>query len=201
MLKHKSNKFISSEKYYVIHIQLPNTPRESVNKWGRECILDADNQPLFVYVCNNEIYLFFSCLSEGDHFMKGGHQEICSMYSSKLTNKICQINKLSSSEYVFCNLIEFETRNEVFTYILWKNAKSSFQILASLLKIPIAEVYKKTFDESLSQIKTPWDDIPKSERYGTIYKLKKKKGKVILSSFSKLIDARKKEEYMAYFFG
>ncbi len=204
MLKSKSNKFVPYEKYYIIHIQFPNIdiPRASIDKWGKECILDRNNQPLFVYVCYNEIYLFFSCLAEGEHFMKGGHQELCSMYSSMLTNKICQIADVSDDKYVFCNLIELETQSKVFTYVLWKNAQNSFRSLASHLKVPIEEVYKRTFEESLALIEaTPWDDIPKSERYGTIYKLKKKKGRIILSSFSKRIDARKKEHYMTYFFG
>ena len=203
-LESQSWRFVPREKYYAVQIQLPNIdiPHEKINKWGKGCVLNQDHQPLFVYVCQNEIYLFFSCLKEGSHFMGGNHQAICSLYSSKFTRKVCKTFSLSKGNRVNCRLIELETQNKIFTFMLWKNTRCSFRCLASHLEIPLERAFQRTFQESVASIKgTAWENIPKSEKYGVIYKLKDRKGKTILSSLSTLLDARKKEHYTSYFFG
>lgn len=192
-LEKESERLIPSDTYYVVIICLEGGDF-NVAEWGKKALLNSDNQPLFVYVRHNEIYLFFSCLEGESHFLKGNHQLICSKYTCDYTQKI-------SKGTVSCKIVELETQNKIFTYLLWKNTECSFRCLSSLLNLPLEKVYQRTIEESASMTKEQtWEKIPKAEKFGTVYKLKEKKGKTVLSSFSKQLDSRRKSHYLNYLF-
>ena len=199
-LEKESEKCVPKESYYVIEIKLPSTVDE-IWKWGKNIILNDDHTPLFVYIRNKDLFLFFSRSEEGHH-LNGCHQKLCSLYSSNFTQKLCKIGSLSEGEYVTCRLIELSTQNKVFTYLLWKNTETWFQFLSSFTNEPPEKVYQRTIQETLDIMNNndTWKALSKSQRYGILYKIKEKKGRTVLSSFSKPIDARRKEHYVSYLF-
>ena len=141
-----SDRIIPCKKYYAIEIFIPDIDEEKIKEIGRSLILDASNQPLFTYVNYNCIYVFFSCLDNGNHYLGGSHQLICSIYGSKITKLV----ELQDDKYVSCKIIEFESQNQVFVYLIWKNTETQFNCISYHLQLPLEEIYKNTLQESIS---------------------------------------------------
>ena len=92
----------------------------------------------------------------------------------------------------------------MYTYLVWKNTETHFSCISRLLKCPTSETYKRTLQESVKLLEKGeinWEEIPKFEKFGTIFRLREKKGKLLVSSLSKLLDSRKKSKHMCYLFG
>ena len=60
----------------------------------------------------------------------------------------------------------------------------------------ISELIKRLNDGGID-----WDNIPNIEKYGSFYKLKKKKSKLYISPFSETFDGVDTKKYMTYLFG
>lgn len=196
-LEKESQRIIPSNTYYVVVICLADGEID-INEWGKNAILNSENQPLFVYVRQNEIFLFFSCLEEEPHYLSGNHQSICSKYTFEYSQKLAQAKSLGVAS---AKIVELETQNQIFTYLLWKNTECSFKRLSELLDIPLEKVYQRTIEELTAMVEgQTWDSLPKTEKFGTVYKLKEKRGKTVLSSFSKRLDSRRKGHYLNYLF-
>lgn len=197
-LERDSDKFVSSKKYYAIEITIPDIDEDKIKQLGKDMVLDADNQPLFSYICHNRLYLFFSCLEQGSHYLNGSHHLLCSTYGSKIT-ETCQ-----NTGVVTCKLIELDTQNQVYIYLVWKNTEAHFESLSRLLDCTLEEAYKNTLQESTELLEKKgiiWDDVSKFGKFGIIYRLKEKRGKVVVSTFSTFLDSRKKTKHMDYLFG
>ena len=70
--------------------------------------------------------------------------------------------------------------------------------------ITAADINTKTSSELMSMLKesgADWDAISDTEKYGIFYKLKKRRGKVIVSSISEAFDARDTRKYTTFIFG
>lgn len=191
-LKTKNEKFISPGSYYIVEITVPDISDQKCREWAKDLILDKDKAPVFVYTRLNEIFILYECLD--CPFLEGSHQRLCSYYSSVFTRK-------SDSGYVKCGITELETQNEVFTYLLWRIIETQFLHLARVLEVPVEKVYQMTLDEACDEAGDKWDRSSKFKKFGTVYKLREKNGKIVLSSFSKTLDARKRDHYLAYLFG
>lgn len=199
-IEFESDKFIPYNKYYAIEISIPDIEEEKIKEIGRNLILDSSNQPLFTYVNNNSIYVFFSCLDSGSHYFEGSHQYICSIYGSKITKLI----ELAEDKYVSCKIIEFESQNQVFIYLIWKNTETQFNCISYYLESPLEEVYRNTLQESISILgkkNIVWDELDKFKKFGIIYRLRERKNRIVITSCSKFIDSRKKNKHMEYLFG
>ncbi|MDB4769432.1 MSCRAMM family adhesin SdrC, partial [bacterium] len=62
-----------------------------------------EHQPSIVYFHENEIFLLFSCLEGGHHYLNGSHHRLCSEYCSYFCN-------IFEGRYVVdCSIIEFDS--------------------------------------------------------------------------------------------
>jgi len=196
-LEERSDKKVSPDSYYVVEILFMDIQpsEEKMSKWAKEII--KEDQPLFVYVRRKEMFVFYPPCEKG-HLLKGSHQRICSNYSSIYTAKL---SKEDLPSQTLCCLTELNNQHSVFGYLLWKNIETQFQRLSGLLDLPMVKIYQMTLQEAFDKAGKKWENSSKFEKYGTVYKLREKKGKTVLSSFSKSIDSRRCDHYLSYLFG
>lgn len=199
LLESQSDRYVPYDKYYALEVSFPREiPIETIQNIGKKYVVDTDNQPLFTYSYGHKVLLFFSSLYEGKHYLSGSHQRLCSEYAAKTSKN------LESDLSTTCKLVEFESRNRVYTYLIWKNVEAHFGCIAHRLGISFSESFKKTLQESKDLLKESGIDveqIPKFEKFGAIYRLREKKGKVSVCSLSTFLDSRKKNKHMEYLFG
>lgn len=204
LLEEESDRYISCEMYYIIKIQCETANTQAAEKRGKNFLTrNTAHQPLVSYIFKTEtsaeIVLVYSCLEEGEEHWHGGrHSTVISYYASLLGKELGVDVKV--------NIVEFETRTQVLTYFSWlvhENSRVSM-VLSSANELSATDIRNHTYQELLERLKAvgvDWKSFPPSERYGTFYKLKKRKGKVVIASISEAFDARDTRKYSAFMFG
>lgn len=208
-LEGNSAKIIAPSDLYAVKITFgtSNPSVEDIKKIATE-ELNSTPEPSAVYFNDTEIILMFSYVVENyylldapqelfTHQLEGNHHDIISKYVSKTISSygITQVN---------AKIIEFNTQNQAIIYLGWIIFEHSQKMLIKLSKNKIKEdllQFRTQFElkemlYDLSGVK--WDSVAKSLRYGTILKIKKKKGK--LTEFSDLFDARDHKKMISFIF-
>ncbi len=200
MLEEISDRYISCENYYVIKILMSVGVDKEIQEWTRELLSKNKNhQPLVVYTFGNEICMLFSCLEEGEHYLSGSHQRLCSEYASIYSRMV--------GNNVECKIVEMKTHTQVFTYFSWKVFNNSRRKIIDLSdgQITSKDIMYRTSSEiidTLKEIGVEWEECPNDLRYGVFYKLRRKrKGKVVISSLSEPFDSRENKKYISFLFG
>jgi hypothetical protein len=203
LLEEQSDRCIPSDHYYIICLCVEE-PREGtedlLERWSQDILtLNPEHRPLVSYHFQNTVCTMYSCLEEDQtHYLEGRQSSLISEYVSLLSRFV--------KSRVRCHIIEFEYRTQVISYFLWKIHTNSKECLRSQSDgtISAQDIQNKTFGELTSKLQeeteVKWSDIPKSSRYGTFYKLKKKKGNVFISSLSEVFDARDVKKYTSFVF-
>ncbi len=209
-LEESSDFCIHHDKYYIIRItilyhQSVAEEKKDLHTITQELLsLNSEHQPLITYTHDNEVFMLFSCLSEGEkHYLNGSQQLLCSEYCSIFYNN----SPLTGFSKVICRIIEFSTQTKVFAYFSWVVYQCTLATIISLSRKRITEKDTSTFPitELVEMLETKcnikWSKEDSSDKYGTFYKLKKKKSKLYISSMSEAFDAREDRKYIAYLFG
>lgn len=209
-LEENSDSYIACDKYYVIRVTVSYNPEISDKDKDLDTIaqellsLNSEHQPLVVYTHDSEVLLLFSCLSEGEkHYLNGSHQLLCSEYCSTFYNNLPQthISKIT------CRIVEFSTQTKVFAYFSWVVYQCTLSAIVRLSNKQIKEKDTSSFPiselvEKLErECNVKWSKVVNSVKYGTFYKLKKKKSKLYISSTSEALVAREDRKYIEYLFG
>jgi len=205
-IEKESDKFISPEKYYIVHLKFENynketSPPNQIKNLGKLFLTrNPLHQPLSVYTFEDEFSLIFSCVDENsDHYQHGSQQKIISEYVSYISNEL-------SISSVRCSIIEFFSQIQIISYFtlkIYTNARK-FILYTSNKKITEEDVNNKTFSELIDQLKEyghDWVDTPNEMKFGVFLKLKKQNEKYIVSTLSENFDARHTQKYITYIFG
>nr|QBK86651.1 MAG: hypothetical protein LCMAC102_04470 [Marseillevirus LCMAC102] len=203
LLEEQCDRYISYEKYYVINIEIiqGDISSEEIQKWSKTFLTSNRNRPIAVYIYQLTISLIFSCLEENEsHYLQGSHQNIISDYTSIVTNMI------QTESNVKCNIVEFDTQTQIFTYFLWKVYCNSRNCINKISPNNIKLTYIKslTLSELINMLKDlgiDYSNLPSMERYGIFFKLKRKKNKIVVVSLSEEFDARDTRKYTNFIFG
>jgi hypothetical protein len=209
-LEEGSDSYIPYDKYYVIRIAVLN--RENFGEGDQALhvitqeLLSANpnHQPLVTYVHDNEVFLLFSCLSEGEkHYRNGSHQLLCSEYC----NYFYKALPYEPTSVTTCRIIVISSQTKVFAYFSWIVYQRTLATIVSLSKKQIKEKDTSSFpitelvEKLESKCNVKWSKVSSSDKFGTFYKLKKKKSKLYISSMSEAFDAREDRKYITYLFG
>ena len=89
------------------------------------------------------------------------------------------------------------------SYLVHRNSRESMiKSSDSLSTIDIRNHTHKELVDKLKNNGVEWENLSSDEKYGTFYKLKKKKGgKIVISSLSEAFDARNMKKYSVFMFG
>jgi len=158
------------------------------------------HQPLATYVFGNSIFLVYSCVDEEQtHYKDGSHHKIISEYVSMLSIEL--------KRTISGSIVELDTRTSVSTYFAWKIHSNSLEFMVEVSKgqISLNDTKTKTMGELtiiLQDNDVDWNSASLApEKYGVFYKLKKKKGKVVIVDLSELFDSRDMKKYTNFIFG
>ena len=211
-LEESSDFCVPRDKYYIIRItilyhQSVADEEKDLHTITQELLsLNSGHQPLVTYTHGNEVLMLFSCLSEGEkHYLNGSRQLLCSEYCNVFYSKLP--HAASPSFKVVCRIIEFSTQTKVFAYFSWVVYQCTLAAIISLSKKQITERDTSSFPitELVEKLEieccVKWSKVSNSDKYGTFYKLKKKKSKLYISSMSEAFDAREDRKYITYLFG
>ncbi len=209
-LEEGSDSCIPYDKYYVIritvlHCQSIINEEASLHTIAQELLsLNSEHQPLVTYTHDNEILMLFSCLSEGEkHYLSGSQQLLCCEYCNVFYSKL----PYDPSFKVTCRIIEFSTQTKVFAYFSWIVYQCTLETIKNLSGKQIKEKDTNSFpmtelvEKLESRCHVKWSKISNSDKFGTFYKLKKKKSKLYISSMAEPFDAREDRKYITYLFG
>lgn len=192
-IKEQSDKRIPPDKFYLVNIQF-DTLEDNSSDMVEEFLFSVENQPAVIYFHRDVIWLIFSCLvTPGKrHFANGSHQEIISYYF----RTIYALKQVLPHKI---NIVEFETQTQLLSYFLLEVFKNSQKVIIEFSNGAITQedlIYNTSFEnlQKLEEV-VSWDSIPKSERYGTFYKLKKVKTEIKVISFSESYDSRNFKRY------
>jgi hypothetical protein len=200
-LEFQSDKFIPSEKYYIIKIHI-FAEYDIIKNLGKIFLArNPQHTPLTSYVFQNELCLIFSRMQEDQsHYLNGSQQKIISEYISYVSTEV-------QSSNCHANIIEFESQTQVVFYLMWK-VYTNFQLCAyeiSNKNISMEDINSFTqteLIEKLENIGINWEeDISNERKYGIFLKLKKDKNSYVISTLSEYIDARNSKKYVNYIFG
>lgn len=202
-----SDKFIPLDSYYVIKIHINST--ETVTKKEAKILLKdevgrkfGEEMPLATYMFQNNVYILFSSLEDGEHYFKGSHQKICSTLVSRYALKYdCEIE---------CSVIELDTRIKVLIYFQTKIYEASKFYAWQLLKKTKNEneIKNLTFSEiaellaRLPKKSVIWASIDPFDKYGIFYKYVKThdSSKCKYSFLSELINSENLEKFRKFLF-
>lgn len=192
---------IMFDRYYILNAEFLDTPKNDIGKIAHILLeQNKKHQPIAVYTFENKISSLFSCLEDGEkHYLDGSHHKIISEYSSILARQ--------ERTNVTCSLVEFDTRTQIFAYFATKIHINSLRALIKLSenKIRLFDTNNRTLQELILRLDEEcgvvWEDIPKSDRFGIFYKLKLRKRKAVITSFSTTFDARDMRKYVELLFG
>ena len=191
---------IPPDMYYVLFIEISGdasaiSVAHTVKGWLKN---KKEHQILVAYVYKNEIYLLFSSIEDGEHYLKGSHQALCSEYAS-----------LAAMEFhskINVRIIELESRTKILVYFqtkIFENAKRSAQLL-SKTTLSKKEINQLTFGEIITALQErasiKWDEILPGERFGTFYKYVVKDNKEKFSTLAEMIDMQDVSKYTSYLF-
>lgn len=205
-LEKESDRYIPSYNYYILVLTIGTlgeadvkTPSELHEISKKMLTRNIHHQPLVSYVFLNNIYLVYSCVDEEyEHYKNGSHHTIISEYVSSLSMEL--------KKRVYGSIIELETKTSVATYFTWKIHSNSlgYMVKVSKKKITYNNTKNKTLGELIIILKEngiEWNDLESCDKYGTFYKLKKKKGKVVIVELSEFFDSRDMKKYINFIFG
>lgn len=200
-MENSSDKVIIPTNYYIVTINIDNNNKKSqeiCKNLGKEFLTTnvLEERPIITYIYQNSLLMLFSCIDDNlQHNMNGSHQNICSLFVCKFCNNSCKS--------VRCNIIEFQQRSDIFTYLMWKIHKNMHDYIRiitnnsiSVEDTPLQELVNILFNE----YNIDWDDIPAEEKYGKFLRLKRKNKKLMMIGMSELFDAQNKKKYMNYLF-
>lgn len=195
LLEKQSDRTIKNEKYYIIFLRFAEGTEGLVNI-AKDLLRDKTNQPFVIYLYDNEIMLLFSCRENQEHFLHGSYQALISYYTL--------LGYKKSGTDLNVKIIEMDTRTQIYTYISWKIYTNSLSTIAKLSNIlTTKDVNNKTQQELLDTLKTEdiiWHDVPKHDKYGTLYKLQTKKNKLVILSLSDAFNVKDEQKYKEFIF-
>jgi hypothetical protein len=204
-LENESSFIISTDKYYIVKIEYTEGNAEGdvedkgVKKIAEE-FLCSDPQPLSVQIFSDKLLLLFSCVEESQqHFQGGDISLIISYFVHAFSNKI-------KCKNITARTIHFQTQTQIFAYFAYVifNHSQNVMIEKSNGSITQKELQFLTENELInlldknSQIK--WNDIPQYEKYGSLLRLRSKKGKMRILEMTEIFDARNAEKYIKFIF-
>ena len=200
-LENESNRFVWSEDYYVVRVQLENNV-DSMENFAKD-MLCSSPQPIAVYYCPDEVVLIFSCMSEGNsHQFNGDHHRIVSKYATLFARApVGNVNNIS------VKIVEFETQTQIVTYMGWIVFQASQRAMKRLSRGKITDnlLYFRTErelqDMLREKVNVVWNEVEPSERYGTFIRLRCKGDKIVTSKLSEFFDAREYKRYVDFIFG
>ena len=198
-LENESNRFVRSEDYYVVRVQLENNV-DSMENFAED-MLCSSPQPIAVYHCPDEVALIFSCMSEGNiHQFNGDHHRIISKYTTLFARANENVNNIN------VKIVEFETQTQIITYMGWIVFQTSQRAMKRLSRGKITDnlLYFRTErelrDMLRDEVNVVWNAVEPSERYGTFIRLRCKCDKIITSKLSSRFDARENKRYIDFIF-
>lgn len=203
-LEEISDKYIPHDMYYIVKVTGIDAIEGSAKKWGKNFLTrNVTHQPLCSYIFqsgpNINIILIYSCLENGEeHYIDGSYSKIISQYASLLGREL--------NIDVVVNIVEFETRTQLLMYfscLIHQNSRLSM-ITHSGNKITLSDIRNHTQQElleKLSESGVDWSSIPEENKYGVFYKLKRRRGNIVIASLSEAFDTRDIKKYSIFIFG
>jgi len=190
-----SDRRVPSNSYYIILIQSQDAPPKSIASLAKRLIKEMD--ALCVYVYERSMYLLFSAVEDGTHYLSGNHHALCSKYTS--------LAVLDLGLEVSTKIIELETKTKVLVYFygkIYENMKQT-AIQKSNGKIDKKDITQLTFGEIkkelMSRCAVNWERLTNDEKFGTFYKyISEPKAKYV--AMSEMINISTPDRYMEYLF-
>ena len=200
LIEQESDRYIPPHKYYILILTISDTKSLNLREIAKKMLVkNISHQPLSAYVFENDIFLVYSCVdNEQNHYNGGSHHKIISEYVSGLT--------LQLKTKIEGKILEFDSKTSVITYFIWKIHSNSLKFMVDVSndKISSGDTKTKTLGEltlSLQDLGIDWDNLDPVDKYGVSYKLKKKKGKIIVCQLSEFFDSRDMKKYLNFIFG
>lgn len=202
-LESDSDRFIQPDMYYIVRFKVDNNDDIQVKTFlplrnFAESMLSSDPRPAAAYHNIDTISLIFSCsIDSEEHQFSGSHHRIVSKYASALA-RVVPLD-------VSVGIIEFETQTQIVTYLGLDIFHTSQNAMKRLSGGKITDNLlhfrtEKELRDMLNDQGVDWNDVDPAEKYGTLIKLKSKKGKVTISSLSEHFDARETKRYINFVF-
>jgi hypothetical protein len=197
-IEKNSARYILPSSYYIVSIHLASEVENVCKTILIKPPVDDDSfvQPLCGYTYKEDTYLLFSSTDE-EHYKKGDHHLLCSLYSSFATS-ICGVRATVS-------IVEFESRQTILAYFHLKIFQNTLRSIKELAdgKMSKVDVDSLTVKESIElfekKTKKPWSSFSPSQKHGVIIKYDEAKKKFI--SLSEMMDMSYLDKYMNYVFG
>ena len=191
----ESDKAIT-DNYYIIYIEvLEGISPVVIEKVAKDTLYDTTDQPLCSYHFGNIFLLLYSNANRDDPIL----------YSELFSKYICDFYHTLGSK-VKCKIVTFNTRIELVSFIGWHMQNNCYKFICQCSDNQISEndTITKTFDEIIEQFeciyRMKWDLIPNNQKYGTLFKLKKKKKDIITVTLSEKYDARYNDKFANFIF-
>jgi len=183
----KSNRKCSSS-YYIVKLKSKNFDFCKNEDLVKQFLISSENNPYACYYNRDSLFLIFG----SSDYLKKFYHKIISNYIT-LFYKSAGIE--SSAE---CSLIEFDTRIQILMFFSITIQKHRNKYIESLLGKDFCYLTQKEIDVKLEKksIKTENHEI-----YGKFTKLKEKKKRYCLASFSEPIDISDSDKYINFIFG
>jgi hypothetical protein len=192
-----SDKFVDPNSYYVVKVIFEDSTVNTTDI-AKKTVNATEPATLVTYSFGNELYILFSSIECGSHFLNGSHHGLCSHYTSEFViEKGCKVS---------CSVVEIESRSKVLVYFQTKvydaAKKAAFSAgKGKLTKKDISQLSITDISELLKKAGVVWDDLDNKTKYGCFYKKIGSDGKYKLSTLSESISLRDADKYLNYFFG
>ena len=205
--------------YYIVKIGIRSSDHIPNTIWTPQKLLrktfGSDGSPISVYENYfgatpggenlREIYLLFSCLENGNHYLAGSQQKICSEFVTEAT--------LEYKTHVTCSIIEFDSRTKIQIYFQTKMYEFTLSQIRDIIKNMSDHDDFSGIKESLEFIKknakkhgispNVWETTDPERKYGVFYKILNAdgEGKKKIAKFSSFIDLENIDAFSNYLFG
>lgn len=200
LLEKNSDRYISPDRYYICSFTVEGGEWSEVEEAAKKYLSrNVKHQPLATYAFGDTFLLVFSCLDDNQsHYLEGSHHGIISEYISDIARE--------TGKSTIGKIIEFTTTTQVITYLIWKVQINSKQSIISCSDGMITEndLRSKTEKEVIAKLSkngVDWDEIDSVKKYGSLYKLCRRGGKVVFSQLSEKLDGRETRKYSKFVFG
>jgi hypothetical protein len=193
-----SDRRVPANSYYIIWIVCDTAKDGAMVSLVKKLLYSGERLPLCSYIYGSSIYLLFSSVEQGEHYLSGNHHALCSKFTSLAVLHLgCEVST---------RIIEIETRTKVLIYFYTKIQESIKQTIAakSKGKLDKKELTQLTFAELKKALNDKcsisWDDdLGGEEKYGIFYKyISKPKPKY--STMSEMINLSQQDRYLSYMF-
>lgn len=191
---------IPSDKYYII--RLTWEPRNvvdvnDIHEFSKSLLTRITHQPLVVYAYDTEVCLIYSCVDENSkHYRGGDHHALCSEYSVLFAKRFPNV------EGLVCRITHFDTQTQVLGYLAWRVYKNYTSTLSGVSQnVSEKDLSSLTLQEVLEKAGDAVNSVTDTQKYGCLFKLRKKKGQPSISMLSEYIDARNMAKYSNFVFG